>query len=265
MILTNALGQDYDGLALAKSSARIRTLITDERLGALPMRLFLCPPSMVGFFRALRRAVLVGGCSNLFKPITHRLEPLCDGHQTNNEDTTMSNLSILSKEIRIVDGLYSLNDLHKASGLNPNHKPSNWIRSQQAIDLIGLLKSEQLTPIITKQGLGTFVCRELVYAFAMWISPKFHLTVIRAFDKLSNPTISDQDKYRFINAMIQKMDLSGNPVLVPYIDLIELVDSTRCFQKAIEGLQKASAYIDRDIKNLKYKTGKNFLEKSEID
>ncbi|ELG2962731.1 KilA-N domain-containing protein [Vibrio fluvialis] len=102
----------------------------------------------------------------------------------------MSNLTIVSKEIRSLDGLYSLNDLHKASGRNPNHRPNQFLRTEQTKDLIREIDqcADLRTAYRTTRGginPGTWVCKELVYSYAMWISPKFHLNVIRAFDSMS--------------------------------------------------------------------------------
>ena len=93
----------------------------------------------------------------------------------------MNAISVANVAIRQFDNLYSLNDLHKAAGGEKRHQPANWLRSQQAIDLIEYLKSEELESIQKKQGLGTFVCKELVVHYGMWISPAFSLKVIRAF------------------------------------------------------------------------------------
>ena len=93
----------------------------------------------------------------------------------------MNAISVANVAIRQFDNLYSLNDLHKASGGEKRHQPANWLRSQQTIDLIEYLKSEESEPIQKKQGLGTFVCKELVVHYGMWISPAFSLKVIRVF------------------------------------------------------------------------------------
>jgi hypothetical protein len=96
------------------------------------------------------------------------------------------------------NGRFCLNDLHKASGGEKRHQPANWLRTEQVVDLIGFLESEEskadFSVIESKQGLGTFVVKELVYSYAMWISAKFQITVIRAYDSLvSKPAYALRD------------------------------------------------------------------------
>ena len=99
----------------------------------------------------------------------------------------MSNLAILNTSIRTHESLFSLNDLHKASGGAEKHRPSLFIRLDTTQDLISEIQKEvKSTDLIFKttggRGLrGTYACEELVLSYAMWISPKFHLIVLRAF------------------------------------------------------------------------------------
>lgn len=89
-------------------------------------------------------------------------------------------------------GRFCLNDLHKSAGGEKKHQPANWLRMEQTSDLIMFLESEEhkFSPVETVKGRGkqqgTFVVKELVYAYATWISAKFFLTVIRAYDSLVN-------------------------------------------------------------------------------
>ena len=104
----------------------------------------------------------------------------------------MNAISVANVAIRQFDNLYSLNDLHKASGGENRHKPSLWLQNQQTSDLIdeiskagnpALDKNQQVIQVV-KGGnkRGTYACKELVYAYATWISAKFFLQVIRTFD-----------------------------------------------------------------------------------
>lgn len=98
---------------------------------------------------------------------------------------------------RDFDGRYCLNDLHRAavaSGANERTKePGKFLSSVQTIELIQELETTQnlgIKPVNTVEGRsgGTYVCKELVYAYAMWISPKFNLKVIRTFDAVQSPS-----------------------------------------------------------------------------
>lgn len=111
----------------------------------------------------------------------------------------MTTLVIVNQEIHTTrDGFYSLNDFHKASGGNKNHQPAFFMRNDQTkalIDEIAKSANLQNCAEIEKAGIpafkktrgvhgGTYACKELVYAYAMWISPAFHLKVIRTFDEV---------------------------------------------------------------------------------
>lgn len=88
-----------------------------------------------------------------------------------------------------INGRFSLNDLHRAAGAEPRHQPAQFLRLDSIAELAREIgeKSDMGNPISVVRGgpgQGTFACRELVYAYAMWISAKFHLQVIRTFDAL---------------------------------------------------------------------------------
>lgn len=120
----------------------------------------------------------------------------------------MSNLTILNNSIRSYENLFSLNDLHVASGRKEKHRPNQFIRLETTQELIKEIQDEDLNAQIcafkTIRGTqgGTYACEELVLAYAMWISPKFHLIVLRAFlamhrnepKQLTLPLVSDELK-----------------------------------------------------------------------
>lgn len=100
------------------------------------------------------------------------------------------NLIISNQAISQHNGLFSLNDLHKVSGGAKKHEPYQFMRNQETKELIAEIESEKQiayeTVIGKGKNQGTFVCRELVYRYAMWISAKFSLMVIRAFDTMTD-------------------------------------------------------------------------------
>lgn len=96
-------------------------------------------------------------------------------------------------------GRYCLNDLHKAAGSESKHQPAFFMRRNDTKELIAEISSanSQTIPVETITGKnkeqGTYVVKELVYAYAMWISPAFSLKVIRTFDALVNTPHPDDE------------------------------------------------------------------------
>ena len=127
----------------------------------------------------------------------------------NRETTDMNSLakqsvnctnSIVISDIKIhkdAEGRYSLNDLHKAAGKEHRHLPNYWFELQQAKELIEEILNTGFpvikNPVDSKKGRygGTYVCKELVYSYAMWISAAFALKVIRAYDALVTGDVNE--------------------------------------------------------------------------
>ncbi|MFO1379160.1 MAG: KilA-N domain-containing protein [Chitinivorax sp.] len=126
-------------------------------------------------------------------------------------------------------GRYCLNDLHKAAGGQNRHRPSLWLKNQRTRKLVGAInraeaakagnpalgqnqgltseasetgfsvteKINDLAPVNIVKGFdgdqGTYVCKELVYAYAMWVNPDFELLVIRTFDAVVQAQLKAKD------------------------------------------------------------------------
>lgn len=111
-------------------------------------------------------------------------------------------LTVAGTAVRQFNGLYSLNDLHKASGGEAKHEPNQFSRLDQTQALIAEIKSADMRICIeTRRGNngGTFACKELVIAYAAWISAAFHLKVIRVFLDTVQPAAAPAIDYARIS------------------------------------------------------------------
>jgi len=92
------------------------------------------------------------------------------------------------------DGLFSLNDLWKASGGEPKNQPKRWLQLKRTKNVIEALESEQNkdgnSVLKSNKKAGTFVNRVLVYSYAMHVSAVFEIEVTNAFDKQAQKKLS---------------------------------------------------------------------------
>lgn len=83
------------------------------------------------------------------------------------------------------NGLYSLNDLHKASGGEKRHRPNYWLNLESTKEVLEeISKKTDAVITATKRGgkdQGTFVNDILLSMYASWISPKMHIRVYEIF------------------------------------------------------------------------------------
>ncbi|WP_162999250.1 KilA-N domain-containing protein [Burkholderia sp. Nafp2/4-1b] len=98
-------------------------------------------------------------------------------------DEPVTAFSIGMYAIREFDGLYCLNDLHRAAGGKAKHQPADFLCRKRILNLIRELKASGkpqpafVRTINTGAHLGSYACREITIAYAAWIGDAFHMAV----------------------------------------------------------------------------------------
>lgn len=127
---------------------------------------------------------------NLAKTSKRKSEPLPAVTEPNTEPEQAKKLmlEVMGQPIRNKGELFSANDLHKIAGGVRGKEPSMWLENKQTKDLINELLETGIPVtkiyMVTKgrgKNTGVWLCEDLMYAYAAWLSPKFHLLMIRCF------------------------------------------------------------------------------------
>lgn len=132
------------------------------------------------------------------------------------KEIIMNAIKISNIAIRQHNGLYSLNDLHKAAGGADKYSPRYFMRNKQTIELIDELyncansHSLAIEKIEGRNG-GTYVCQELVISYGMWINANFALKVIRCFldREKANKKLTPEQKQSIQAAVQQRHHRTG--------------------------------------------------------
>lgn len=142
-------------------------------------------------------------------------------------------LMIAGAKVRVdKQGRYSMNDLHKAAVAEGHDykrtQVEHFMRNESTQKLVAELRENgelEFDPCVSSTGRygGTWVSKELVYAYAMWISAEFMLRVIRAYDALVEGRLGDAQRIAarqqarleapdLTDAIKHRREIQGKPV-----------------------------------------------------
>ena len=134
---------------------------------------------------------------NLAKTSKRKAEPLPAVTEPNTEPEQAKKLmlEVMGQPIRSKGELFSANDLWKIAGSENSKRPSMWLENKQTQELINEITQSRNSCLAYKvikggNNPGAWLCEDLMYAYAMWLSPKFHLMVIQCFKEYAAAMIT---------------------------------------------------------------------------
>lgn len=167
----------------------------------------------------------------------------------------MDSLVLNGTEIRVDEhGRYCLTDLWKAGGSVPKDKPSQFTKQDSCKNLVNYLneRNRSFKSLLTTRGKytgGTWALKHVVYAYAMWISPKFQVKVIDVFDSASS---GNGDKAVAI--------AQGNEELKALVDKRDNLIYTALTQSERDEIERLTSEISKHVRpsaqNLQMMRGK---------
>ena len=237
------------------------------------------------FYRPLHDSFMSGSCgasSDAPVPRVRSANPhgsltlLAGGERKVNRHSrrhTMSNIiSIGDSAIRQHGDLFSLNDLHKASGGAKKHRPTLFLRLEQTKALISEIS--QCTDLYTEKGRilplktikggrssGTYACKELVIAYAAWISPAFHLKVIRVFLDTQTQAKEAETQFSVRDLMLKELQ----PLAAPLPEEFETLARQKAFQLGCEAYDIIFEHVRRRVAVRAVRTSNNSIRFDEQD
>lgn len=155
------------------------------------------------------------------------------------------------------DGLYLMRDVHRASGEPSTKSPSVFLLNKATQDLI----EEMGESVVRERGKngGVWASEELVCAYAMWISPKFYIKVVRTFlmvakgDMQGAALMADTSASRRAAIQLATMGIKADRSMLNWRE------------KAVEYLEQAEKISSKDSYWSRVKSKVHFLILEELD
>ncbi|WP_299940516.1 BRO family protein [uncultured Microbulbifer sp.] len=114
---------------------------------------------------------------------------------------------------------------------------------------------------VNESGLYHLILKSRKFAakeFRRWVTSEV-LPSIRKTGGYHTTQTTDADKYALLNAMVAQMRLPGNPVVVPYLDLIRLATRCDAMIKLSHKTAGLAECLTQDLQQLKAATGRGLL------
>lgn len=180
-------------------------------------------------------------------------------------------LVILSNAISQIGGLYSLNDLHKASGAQKKDTPSRFIKLDKTTALINQIEQDPKKGFAMKMvhggdSAGTYGCKQLVIAYAAWISPEVNLAVIDAFlEKHDAPVAIEFTRLQLIEMALEsekelekvKCEVIELKPKAEFHDRVAVAEDCISISKAAKTLGTGRNRLMTDLRRIKWVSKRN--------